>query len=159
MKRIAFLWIAILLLPLAAKAQTQCPWINKATVAGSADIPVQLVMQSNMAQRSCVFRYMNEGIAYQLRVTVYDTAQDTPRLTPYESQCASGMTRLNGIGNEAFLCRAKPRAPFAEQVVGRVRNQVFVIDASADPSKDARTRETLREKTNLAAEQVAGNLF
>jgi hypothetical protein len=49
---------------------------------------------------------------------------------------------------------------FAEKVVGRVRNQAFVVSVSSSVENDASmTREMRREKANLTAEQVAGILF
>ena len=58
---------------------------------------------------------------------------------------------------------AKPGAkddPFAEKVVGRVRNQAFVVSVSSTLQNDpAMTLEMRRDKANLIAEQVAGILF
>jgi hypothetical protein len=45
-------------------------------------------------------------------------------------------------------------------VVGRVRDQAFVIILSSSPQDDPSfTQEVRREKTNLVAEMVAGILF
>jgi hypothetical protein len=49
---------------------------------------------------------------------------------------------------------------YAEMVVGRVRNQAFVVSVSSSMLKDpSMTQEMRREKANLVAEQVAGILF
>lgn len=160
MKRALLLLLTVLLFPLAGFAEPQCPWINKATVADSQDIPVKLEMQATDNEGSCLFRYQEEKAVYQLRVTVRDVANDASLLMQYESQCAPGVTRLSGVGNEAVLCRAKPHLPYAVQVAGRVRNQVFLVYVSEEPVKDEpRMRRSLRERATIAAEQVAGNLF
>jgi hypothetical protein len=48
----------------------------------------------------------------------------------------------------------------AEMVVGRVRDQAFVVSISSSLQEDpSMTQEMRREKANRVAEQVAGILF
>ncbi len=65
---------------------------------------------------------------------------------------------LKAIGNEAPACPYQGKQGWiAEQVVGRVRDQAFLVRmGSDDPSADAKV---LREKARDVAEQVAGFLF
>jgi hypothetical protein len=49
---------------------------------------------------------------------------------------------------------------YAEKVVGRVRDQAFVVSVDATaPDNPAMTQKMRREKAQLVAEQVAGALF
>ncbi len=160
MKCAMILLLVTLLFPLSVKAESQCPWINKATVADSQDTSVKLETQATGDEGSCLFRYQEGKDVYQLHITVRNVTNSASLLMLYESQCASGVTRLSGVGNEAVLCRAKPRLLYAVQVVGRVRNQVFVVYVSEEPAKDeSEMRMSLQEKATIAAKQVAGNLF
>jgi len=65
---------------------------------------------------------------------------------------------MKAIGNQAQACTYQGHSGWmAEQVVGRVRDQAFLVristhDASASP-------KILREKARKVAEQVAGILF
>lgn len=58
---------------------------------------------------------------------------------------------LNAIGNEAVACATHGR----EQVVGRVRDQLFTIRLTMKGFNE----EAISEKGRLVAEQVSGNLF
>jgi hypothetical protein len=59
------------------------------------------------------------------------------------------MCSLQGKGDE-----------YAEIVVGRVRDQAFIVSVSSSVQNDPSMRqETRRERANLVAEQVAGILF
>lgn len=139
----------------------QCPWINVATVTALTGAPVSLdPVKKTDEGGECLFRYANGKMAYRVRVIDVSAAEGAVSLAPYESQCASKRTRLNGIGNEAFLCSAKPRLPYAAQVIGRVRNQVFIIDLPAGSMMEGSAKgSALRDQADAAAEQVAGNLF
>jgi hypothetical protein len=78
----------------------------------------------------------------------------------YQSRCTSPAISLRAIGNEAVLCGADAGSSHGEQVIGRVRNNIFIVDVSDSMAKDSSmTRELLQEKARGTAEQVAGNLF
>lgn len=63
------------------------------------------------------------------------------------AKCGSDAKPLKGIGNEAVTC-SLPRK--GARVVGRVRDQAFVVSLSPAEKQDS---------INKAAEIVAGNLF
>jgi hypothetical protein len=67
-------------------------------------------------------------------------------LAVYKAQCAGPLYPLKAIGQDAVSCGSR--------VVGRVRNQAFVIEVSGPFPPQA-----LHEKVIAAAEQVSGNLF
>lgn len=81
-----------------------------------------------------------------------------PVSATYKTLCASRSAPLKAIGNEAFACsfEGKP-GEIAEQVVGRVRNQMFLVRVST--SERGAQAAALREKARKVAEQVAGILF
>ena len=62
-------------------------------------------------------------------------------------KCGSDAKPLKAIGNEAVVCTAER----GQRVIGRVRDQAFVINLIAPNA----TAETAKK----AAEIVAGNLF
>jgi hypothetical protein len=87
---------------------------------------------------------------------------DIPKQFPtYLAQCPPKSAPLRAIGNEAVMCSLQGKGDqYAEIVVGRVRDQAFVVSVSSSVQNDpSMTRETRRERANLVAEQVAGILF
>jgi hypothetical protein len=68
---------------------------------------------------------------------------------------------LPAIGNEALICGVGPRRKRSgERAVGRVRDQVFTITLSSSLKNDmVLNKDELRIKINMAAGQVAVNLF
>lgn len=74
------------------------------------------------------------------------------------AQCASPAEQLSAIGNEARACAYQGKPGWiAEQVVGRVRDQAFLVRISTKDQSAA--PKVLREKARKVAEQVAGILF
>ena len=133
---------AILLgLALAAcgRAESLCPFLNAATAVGLLGGPVM----AEVTAQACRFRLASDPKrALTLEVT---TVTAVPAASTYEARCSGPMEPLRAIGNEAFACRAREGSQ--EVVTGRVRKQVFVVQAG--------TREIARK----AAEHLAGNLF
>ncbi len=67
-------------------------------------------------------------------------------------------TALHGIGNEAVVCAGGGHGGnMSEQVIGRVRDRVFVVRVATNDKTVAPA--SLREEARSAAAQVAGNLF
>jgi hypothetical protein len=65
---------------------------------------------------------------------------------------------LKAIGNEVFACTAElDERHLAEQVIGRVRNRVFLVRISTN--ERSLQPGVLRDKARKVAEQVAGILF
>jgi hypothetical protein len=94
----------------------------------------------------------------ELRIQVQTMSKAAKAFVAYTARCGARGTPLKAIGNEALVCDLnKKSSRLSEQVVGRVRDRLFVIDLSVqDPSI---TQSVLREKAQTTAEIVAGNLF
>ncbi len=130
-----------------AAAEGRCPWLNAATAAGVLGGAVEVTV----APRSCEFARQAGGRETTLRIEV------TPAAASHDS-CQSGAGQLKGIGNQAALCSYQGKPGWtAEQVVGTVRDQAFLVRISTNDR--SATRSTLREKVCGIAEQVAGILF
>jgi hypothetical protein len=165
-------------IPAVCHGQTKCPWINEATARGILGGAVNVSVTTNVSHQGdgiCKFSRQQGNAVYELRISV-DIMTDIPKQFPtYLAQCPPKSAPLRAIGNEAVMCstEARPDAKagpkpndkdkddaFGEKVVGRVRNQAFVVSVSSSVENDASmTREMRREKANLIAEQVAGILF
>lgn len=142
-----------------AQSESACPWINSATVAGASDVSISVDVQRSGSGSTCSFSYHQGTALHQVRIVVED-AGNPSSLPLYRAQCATPETPLNGIGNEAVICRAKPRFPYAEQVIGRVRDRRFVVFVSSSSRPDTRViADTIRNTATKIAEQVAGNLY
>jgi hypothetical protein len=128
---------------LPALTEDRCAWLNAATAAGVLGGEVQLTV----SQGSCEFVHQETS----LRIEV------GPTNMPH-GQCGSPAEQLRAIGNEARACdyQGKP-GWMAEQVVGRVRDQAFLVRISTKDQSAA--PKVLRGKARKVAEQVAGILF
>ncbi len=72
----------------------------------------------------------------------------------------SSSTPLKAIGNDAVLCANNTATSSGQQVIGRVRDQIFIISISAEAQPGRSTaNDPLADKVKAIAEQVAGNLF
>ncbi len=144
------------------RSQTKCPWINEATARGILGGAVTLTAKVNdHGAGSCDFSRQEEAAVHQLRISV-DIMTDIPKQFPtYLAQCPPKSPTLRAIGNEAVTCSIQGKENrYAEDVVGRVRNQAFVVSVSSTIENDrSMTQEMRREKVNIIAEQVAGILF
>ena len=162
MRRHHILLLILAFMPAACHAQTKCPWINEATARGVLGGTVTVTVKVNdQGAGVCEFSRQQESAVHQLRISV-DIMADIPKQFPtYLAQCPPKSASLRAIGNEAVMCsmHSKPDQ-YAESVVGRVRNQAFVVSVSSTVQNDASmTQDARREKANLVAEQVAGILF
>jgi hypothetical protein len=130
----------------AAAAQERCPWLNAATAGGVLGGEVHVTLTPT----SCEFVRQYNGRESALRIEV------APVTAPH-AQCGSGAVPVKAIGNEAVACTYTGKRGFAaEQVVGRVRDQNFLVRIS---SNDPSLSQLLRQKARNVAEQVAGILF
>jgi hypothetical protein len=87
---------------------------------------------------------------------------DVPKQFPsYLAQCPPINAPLRSIGNEAVVCSiAGQGEQYIERVVGRVRNQAFVVNVSSNTQDDPSMTQGMRhDKAHLVAEQIAGILF
>jgi len=97
-------------------------------------------------------------IAGKLSIQVRTVSEPAKVFVAYTARCGSHGAPLKAIGNEAATCDVHEKAGRrSEQIVGRVRDRVFVIDLRTDDRSI--TQDALREKARLAAEIVSGNLF
>ena len=155
-----------LLMPAVCQAQRKCPWINEATARGILGGAVTAAIDVNDEGAGvCTFSRQQGTEVHQFRIAV-DLMSDIPKQFPaYLAQCPPKSPPLRAIGNEAVTCSIQGKEngkenQYAEMVVGRVRNQAFVVSVSSSvPDDPSMTQEMRRDKANLAAEQVAGILF
>jgi hypothetical protein len=104
----------------------------------------------------CAF-HRQPPVVGELRIQVRTMSEPAKAFVAYTARCGARGTPLRAIGNEAMVCDLNRKNSLSEQVVGRVRDRLFVIDLSVkDPSI---TQGVLREKAETSAEIVAGNLF
>jgi hypothetical protein len=128
---------------LPAPAEDRCAWLNAATAAGVLGGEVHMTL----SQGSCEFVHQETS----LRIEV------GPANAPH-AQCGSPAEQLRAIGNEAQACTYQGKPGWiAEQVVGKVRDQAFLVRISTKDQSAA--PKILREKARKIAEQVAGILF
>jgi hypothetical protein len=135
--------ILVITFCLPALAEDRCAWLNGATAAGVLGGEVHLTV----SQGSCEFVHKETS----LRIEV------GPTNAPH-AQCVSPAEQLRAIGNEAQACAYEGKPGWiAEQVVGRVRDQAFLVRISTKDQSAA--PKILRGKARKIAEQVAGILF
>ncbi|HEV8040698.1 MAG TPA: hypothetical protein VGP62_17635 [Bryobacteraceae bacterium] len=135
--------LSLFALGLPALAEDRCTWLNAATATGVLGGEVHMTVTPG----TCEFVRQETS----LRIEVGATS------APH-AQCGSGAEPLKAIGNEAQACTYQGKPGWvAEQVVGRVRDQAFLVRIS---TKDQSVMpKILREKARKVAEQVAGVLF
>jgi hypothetical protein len=106
----------------------------------------------------CVFVRQPGSVTGELRIDVRTMSESEKEFASYAARCGIHATPLKAIGNEAGACTVNGSVgQLSEQVVGRVRDRVFIIHLSTNDS--LMTQSTLREKARKVAELVAGNLF
>jgi hypothetical protein len=124
-------------------AEDHCTWLNAATAAGVLGGQVQMTVTPG----ACEFVHQETVLRIEVGAT------NAPH-----AQCGSGAEQLKAIGNEAQACAYQGKPGWiAEQVVGRVRDQAFLVRISTKDQSAA--PKVLREKARKVAEQVAGILF
>jgi hypothetical protein len=81
-------------------------------------------------------------------------------IAPEQSTCTAPGTPVRAIGNEALLCADDNKSQRSEEVIGRVRDSVFIVRVSTSSKNDAAMpRAILEQRAKDTAEQVAGALF
>lgn len=148
--------------PALSHAQVICPWLTEPTARGVLGGPVKVsVKLGDKHDGVCEFSRQQGSVLLELRISV-EIMSDIPKQFPtYLAQCPPKSTPLSAIGNEAVTCSVQHGADkYVEKVVGRVREQAFVVTVSSSAQNDpAMTPEMRTEKAHLVAEQVAGILF
>jgi hypothetical protein len=107
---------------------------------------------------SCEFVRDEGSLVVELRIEVETMASPPKGFASYAARCHSPTVPLKAIGNEVFACTAElDERHLAEQVIGRVRNRVFLVRISTN--ERSLQPGVLRDKARKVAEQVAGILF
>jgi hypothetical protein len=156
--RAAILALGMLLSASLCKAQDVCTWVTTATVIDAPDPAVSDVQTAvTNGGNICTFHYRKADSLYNVQITIHTSSDNSGDMAASEKQCGSDKSALTGIGNEAVLCSTGARE---ERVVGRVRDQIFVVNVSVKAARDStEMAKSLGDKAMLLAAQVAGNLF
>jgi hypothetical protein len=105
----------------------------------------------------CSFVWHPGRIAAELHILVRTMSDPKKDFVPYVGRCGDSATPLKAIGNEAFACTLDgKRGKVVREIVGRVRDRVFVVRLSTNEQEAG---NTLGGRTRKAADIVAGNLF
>lgn len=146
--------------PLPCAAQESCPWLNAATAGGVLGGAVTAAIThpgKNKADTTCDF-VRKESVEGELRIEVETMTEPKTQFASLAAKCGPARIPLKAIGNEAAACTLDAKNErISEQVVGRVRDQAFIIRITTNDR--AATRSSVREKARSVAEQVAGILF
>jgi hypothetical protein len=137
-------------------ASLSCPVLNAATARGAlGEVQATVVRSEKNPSYSCQFTALDS----ELSIEVGTLTAPSQFAHFAESACQGGrdVTPLKAIGNDAIACTFVAGRQVVEKVVGRVRNQSFVMRLGAP--NDAVNTKSIRIKTTALAEQVAGNLF
>jgi hypothetical protein len=152
----------LLFLAASCKAQAHCAWLNDATASGVLNGPVSLDLESAPDDENiCVFTNLKTAKDYStLRIMVQPLKDVNNAVVFHKSLCTSAPVALKAIGNEAISCSADVGYSRGEQVIGRVRDRLFIVTVSSTIAQDpSATRRLLQEKARTIAEQIAGALF
>jgi hypothetical protein len=152
----------LLFLAASCKAQAHCAWLNDATASGVLNGPVSLDLESAPDDENiCVFTNLKTAKDYStLRIMVQPLKDVNNAVVSHKSLCTSAPVALKAIGNEAISCSADVGYSRGEQVIGRVRDRLFIVTVSSTIAQDpSATRQMLQEKARTIAEQIAGALF
>jgi hypothetical protein len=152
----------LLFLAASCKAQAHCAWLNDATASGVLNGPVSLDLESAPDDENiCVFTNLKTAKDYStLRIMVQPLKDVNNAVVSHKSLCTSAPVALKAIGNEAISCSADVGYSRGEQVIGRVRDRLFIVTVSSTIAQDpSATRRLLQEKARTIAEQIAGALF
>jgi hypothetical protein len=115
---------------------------------------------SEGSRAACSFVYHDGNASRELRITMEQVQDPSQAMTGYKARCSGASSPLQAIGNEAVTCDADTKGQDGEQVIGRVRNQIFTVTITTSTRNDpSMSRDALKEKARDIAEQVAGALF
>lgn len=154
--------VCMALSPAACHAANSCPWVNDATAFGALSADASpAAEQSQVTASTCIFTYREQSESLELRITVEQKEDAAQAFSMKKAQCGSDMKSLPSLGNEAILCAANEADHIcAEQIIGRVRDQIFTVILTANvEGGQATPREAFKQSVRTIAEQVSGNLF
>ena len=156
------MFFELLFLTASCGAQAHCAWLNDATASGFLNGPVTLDLETAPDDQSiCTFTNLKTAKDYStLRIMVQPLKDVNNAVASHKSLCTSAPVALRAIGNEAISCSADVGYSRGEQVIGRVRDRLFIVTVSSTIAKDpSATRPMLQEKAKTISEQIAGALF
>jgi hypothetical protein len=137
-------------------AALSCPVLSTASVAGVfGEVQASVKKAEKGMGVTCEFR----ATEHQLKVEVSELRSADKFADFAATQCQGGRDSapVRAIGNEATACRIGTGGNVVEKVVGRVRNQAFVL--ALNTTGKVSDAGSLRTKIIGLSEQVAGNLF
>ena len=156
------LLVFAMLTPAACSAQIKCPWINEATARGILGGEVKMTVNiTPRADGECKFSRQQGNAVFQLRISVEKMTDVAKQFPAYLALCPPNSPPLRAVGNEAVMCTTEIKdSEYSENVVSRVREAALIVNVSSSiPNQSQLTKQMRRDKANLVAEQVAGNLF
>jgi hypothetical protein len=161
--RMAMLAAVLMAWTRPCRASNDCPWLNEATASGllGGDAVGAFTDAAAGQPAVCTFTYDGQGTKRTLRITVEVTPDAHARVMAAAQSCGAAAAPIKAIGNEAMSCAVDDRkgGP-GERVMGRVRDQAFTVTIASTLKNDPElTRDALKAKIYMAAEQVSGNLF
>jgi hypothetical protein len=161
--RSAALIVVVLACSTAARAANDCPWLNEATASSilGGDATGLYVPAAAGRAASCTFTQTSSEATRELAITVEIAASPHDRVVELVNACKAPSAPVASIGNEAMRCAAVSRGrAHGEQIIGRVRDQVFIIAITTTAKQDPVLDEhELGMRSQTAAEQVTGSLF
>lgn len=140
-------------------AQTNCPWMNAATAGGILGEPVNATVtraNKNSDDAVCDFTSRRPAAKSTLHIAVVTISTPGQDFATYAHRCGANPTLLQAIGNEAVECTQQSDAGQSVEVVGRVRDRIFVVTISNGAG--APQAEQI-EKAKDIAEQVSEALY
>ena len=127
-----------------------CTWMNQATASGLLGGAATVSKEPG----ECVFTRSDGGVTRRLMLS-QEAASGTASVA---ERCGAKAETLSGVGNAAAVCAVHPGN--GAQAVGDVRGRWFRVTLTTSDRHDPEmTAEAMRMSAELAAEQVAGNLF
>ena len=154
----------LLVMPIAARAENNCPWMNEATASdlvGGGAIGTYIAEKDKSAV--CTFTEHSGKAIRTLQISVEVASDPHQRfLSAAKDGCGSNSQMpLQATGNEAVICALNShRKMVGQRALGRVRDQIFIMTLSTSIKDDPTlTPAMLKMKISTAAEQVAGNLY
>ena len=156
--------LSLLAMPIAARAENNCPWMNEATASdlvGGDAIGMYIAEKDKPAV--CTFTEQSGKAIRTLQISVEVASDPHQRfLSTAKEGCGSNSPLpLQATGNEAVICAVDShRKIVGQRAFGRVRDQIFTITLSTSIKDDPTlTPAMLKMKIDTAAEQVSGNLY
>lgn len=160
MRRVA-LALCIFLSPAIGHASSSCPWVNAATAFGAlGTTPEAAGTNASTTSTSCAFTTRTPNALRELRVTVEQPPDAPGNFASRKAACGPNAQPISTIGNEAVACSMATNGNlYGQQIIGRVRDQVFTVQITATTPKTFAAVNELRLKAEMLAEIVSGNIF